>query len=113
MHGARCLGCGYDLLGLSEAGECPECGHRYDVSSGMGIKSEVAAAQERGDRVVLWCKVGCLAGLGLAAMALGGWNAVGTADWSRPLLIGMGIGGTLSALAAMVWWVDFFERKQR
>ncbi len=110
---ARCLGCDYDLLGLAPAGKCPECGQEYDLASGMGVKSEAAAAMERGDRIVLWFKVGVLGGLGVVAMAVGGYNATRAADWTRPLLIGVGVGGTLLALAALVWCVDVLERKQR
>ncbi|MFI4861886.1 MAG: hypothetical protein ACIAXF_14540 [Phycisphaerales bacterium JB063] len=36
MKMRKCGGCGYDLMGISVRGQCPECGRSYDVATGRG-----------------------------------------------------------------------------
>ncbi len=110
---AHCVGCGYDLLGGRTHGVCPECGRGFDRRTGKGVVSEFAVAQQRGDLVLTWLKVGVVAGLGLVCLGGGIFGAVRTSDWSRPILIGGGVAIALFAVAGLIWWNDALERKQR
>ncbi len=109
----HCMTCGYDLAGSALRGDCPECGSAYNVESGEGVVSADTLAQTRGDRVLMWLKVGVLGGLGMTAIAVGAIAAVNAADWTRPMTVGGGVGGALLAMAAMVWLIDVLERRQR
>lgn len=48
----QCFRCGYELAGLAPVGRCPECGDRYDMSTGKGIMDDRIAAVRRGDRLM-------------------------------------------------------------
>lgn len=108
---AHCLRCGYDLMGSGPYGSCPECGTPYDRRTGQGVVSGHAIAQERGDRLVLWIKVGVVAGLGVACLAGGMVGALRGDEWQRPMIIGGGVAMALFAIAGLMWWVDVLDRR--
>ncbi|MEM1026705.1 MAG: hypothetical protein AAGJ38_01345 [Planctomycetota bacterium] len=109
---AHCVQCGYDLLGGPDHGLCPECGRAYDRRTGKGVVSSNAVAQQRGDCVITWVKVGLVAGLGLACVGGGFYGALRTGDWSRSMVIGGGMAIALFAIAGLIWWNDALERKR-
>ena len=67
----HCIHCGYDLRGLSFAGQCPECGSRYDKSIGMGIKEELTP-ETRGARLMARIRTIFLAVLAVMVVGCGG-----------------------------------------
>ncbi len=95
-------------MGSGENGRCPECGGRFDLSTGMGVTQRSASAEaiERGDRIMLWFKVGSLAAAALACVALGLWNARTSPVPMRPLVLGAMFGGVLGFAAFVIWFTD-------
>ncbi|MEM8783378.1 MAG: hypothetical protein AAGE65_11060 [Planctomycetota bacterium] len=109
---AYCVQCGYDLLGSSPQGRCPECGQAFDRRTGKGVVSGTAVAQQRGDLVLTWAKVGVISAIGLACLGGGIYGALRSGDWSRSMVIGGGIALALFAVAGLIWWNDALERKR-
>ncbi|MEM6459665.1 MAG: hypothetical protein AAF710_09785 [Planctomycetota bacterium] len=102
----NCAGCGYDLMGLADAGRCPECGSKYDKVSGRGVTrtSATGRADARGDRAVLLVKLGLLLTLALGCGAVGVWQSLDAVSPGRALLAWGGIGAVF-VFAAFVTWV--------
>ena len=101
-----CVNCGYDLQGLPLQGRCPECGQPFDIASGRGLKSPLSERAERGDRVVLWFKVGSLAGLAVAILLIGAMMALRSPLPARPLSIAGILAACLGFAAAVTWWTE-------
>ncbi|MEM9883635.1 MAG: hypothetical protein AAF800_12035 [Planctomycetota bacterium] len=104
----NCAGCGYDLMGLADAGRCPECGSKYDKVSGRGVTrtSATGRADARGDRVVLLVKVGLFLLLALGCVAVGVWRSLDAIDWERALLAWGGVGAVFVFAAFVTWYTD-------
>ncbi len=53
-----CPSCGYELTGLPEAGQCPECGQRYDFGPsddpGDATRRWVRRTLDRWDLIAAW-----------------------------------------------------------
>lgn len=45
--GRACLGCVYDLSGMSETGACPECGRRFDIAADRRAWTQAGMFEER------------------------------------------------------------------
>ena len=71
MTGKSCGHCGYELTGLSEEGQCPECGAYYDVWSGRGLANDKMAGHRRGDQVVKVIQTLGLLFLGILILGVG------------------------------------------
>jgi len=43
----QCGQCGYELTGLPDLGECPECGSEYDVGRNIGLRTSANATKPK------------------------------------------------------------------
>jgi hypothetical protein len=87
-----CSGCGYDLTGLPDIGNCPECGQTYNRHSREGVARRREA--EPGLRIRTVVPLGCgSAAAGGAVVVTGILWATGQADaglfWSAVIFGGM------------------------
>ena len=104
----RCSECGYELVGLSGAGDCPECGNSFDLDSNQGIvrRSATMEAHERGDRVLFHIKLWGFVLLAVVCMAWGGWASIDSTMPKRPLTIGALFAGLFGFGAVVTWFTE-------
>ena len=104
----RCESCGYELMGSSAVGRCPECGQHYDTRSGRGLvrKSAGLESSERGDRAVMWVKVAALALAAAACLGLGVWRASVAKDPTGPIIVSLMFAGVLGFGSFTIWYTE-------
>lgn len=99
----HCGKCGYELSGLGRQGTCPECGSRFDLSTGVGIKSALDT-QERFDRKLRRIRTYLLIAAAVMVMicagVLEGYQQTGRAFWVGLLFCGIFL---FAALASYVF----------
>jgi hypothetical protein len=62
----ECVECGYDFTGLPSRGNCPECGRRYDLTTGAGTQYDAGRfvkAERRLGQIKTWALIAGGAGL--------------------------------------------------
>ena len=109
---SRCAQCGYELMGSQARGHCPECGGRFDKSTGMGVVQRSAAleAARRGDRAMMWFKVWTLAGLAAACIGFALWRASVGRNPTGALVVGAMFAGVLAFGAFVTWYTEGREQ---
>jgi len=93
-----CDHCGYDLGGHGPAGECPECGERFDKKLGQGVRRSNRASPAFGE-APRWVPLAFFAIAIVLALACGGVFSFLT-DRLRPLAI-MSVIAVVLLLAAI------------
>jgi len=97
----KCSKCGYELLGLSNRGHCPECGASFDKDMRKGVTD--GSDMNRGDRILRRVRTIAVAVLALFVIGCGGcfqWLV----PHSRSLAIGLVVGAVF-VLGAVVSYV--------
>lgn len=118
----NCSKCNYDLLGLADQGRCPECGQRYNVLTGQGLRGTAGAlseAQQRADRILARVRTISLAaaatGLFLLCVVIETiYQQFGDAERSAtasPLLWTGGFISVVIGMGAMLSWMNERSRK--
>jgi len=105
----NCEACGYDLMGLTGRGRCPECGNRYDMINNLGVTRQSAAmeAHHRGDRLVYRVKFWAMAAAAGLCIILGAWGtAVSKTQSAGPLAIGLVFAGVFGFGAFATWFTE-------
>lgn len=112
----ECVKCGYDLLGLPDTGKCPECGQKFNVLTGEGLRGTAGAtseAQKRADHILGRIRTISLAvvAVGLFGMCLSIEILRQQFDWtdrsaaSSPLLWTGGLVSLIIGMAAISSWM--------
>ncbi len=112
----NCAACGYDLTGVAWQGRCPECGGGYDKSSAQGVVrggqgllgGDDLTPSQRGERLMVWVKLGSYAALGGICLLWGGIASSGSLQPARPLALGL-LGAAAFGFAAYATW--FLDRR--
>jgi len=86
---AFCGKCGYELTGLHFAGRCPECGHDYDMGTGVGLSSDASRRAERGSFLMRRLLTIVLLGVTLLIAAIGALTAWGMGSYRPAIWAGM------------------------
>ena len=67
-----CANCDYELIGLADCGQCPECGAFFDLKTGKGIGCECQKKAQNHDRLVRRLKIFLPASVGVVSLVVGG-----------------------------------------
>ncbi len=105
----HCLGCGYDLRGLPEPCDCPECGQHLDpgVYTWFGIQICEPVHSLRAQRIKLLNDYGLTVLAVVCLAALLNWGSV---NFLRNLL---GLAGLLICLFALLGVLQWVSRNHR
>lgn len=112
----ECLKCHYDLTGLLTKGRCPECGLRYNLSTGAGTQLDVSRFMHM-DRKLQTMRIWALllAGLGLFALCIAielarqTWGSTTRSPASSPILW---TGGLVSLILILAAAADYAYRNK-
>ena len=66
-----CTKCQYDFTGLSDRGNCPECGTYYDKTTGKGVGSEYRSKAQKFDRLMIRLRTIFLASIAVIILLIG------------------------------------------
>ena len=101
----KCNKCGYELLGLPNRGECPECGSSFDKELRRGVTD--ASDTNRGDRIVRRVRTISIAVMAVFIVACGGFFQM-LAPHSKSLAVGLVVGAVvvLGAVVSFVYESD-------
>lgn len=99
-NGKQCSECGYELAGLGEHGECPECGNPYDITSGLGVSTSKTRKHDRGAKVAARLRTVMLFLLMLGILACGGLMSLVATNPMRPIAIAV-LFAVVTALATI------------
>lgn len=108
MKPIHCSQCHYDLAGLPGAGNCPECGQRYWVTRGQGIKV-TESAELRGSRLVKKIRTILLLVAALVLILIGAILQYG-AGKQHAMLTGSGVGLLLLLCAGISYGLERDEK---
>jgi hypothetical protein len=100
-----CSKCQYELVGLPPAGVCPECGARYNMTTGQGVSNP--ADIYRGERLFARVRTISLAVIAVLILGCGGVLGVALGN-QKPFAIAALLGAVffLAALTSFVYERD-------
>ena len=90
-----CDDCGYDLTGLADQGNCPECGAYFNLRAGTGLRSGQAARMQRTDRLLARARTIGLLLAAAATIGCGGLAILIAQNPNQPLTIAGIVAGML------------------
>lgn len=109
VYEPHCARCGYDLTGL-QAGDCPECGQRFDPQTGRGLGPPL---NDPGVKIRFWFnRLRTVAMVLFGVLILGCSGLLSTLAAKPEKLIALGVLGLITCIfAAIVSFV--YERESR